>query len=530
MPALVRRTGCADLIVDGKPFIALAGEVHNSSASDLSYMEHVWDRLQALNCNTAIVPVYWELLEPIEGQFDFTLVNGLISGARKRNLRLVLLWFATWKNSYSTYAPAWVKTNIDRFPRTQDSLGENTGMISAWSDEARDADARAFASLMGHIRAVDADHSTVLMVQIENEAGVLSMPRDYSRPAELAFNSSVPDKMARYLAAEENSLHPVLYRSWQEAGAKKRGTWTEIFGDMADEALMCWQIASYVDHIAAAGKAEYDLPMFVNAWLVQHPGQKAGSYPSGGPVSQTIDIWRCAASSIDFLAPDIYIDGFAGVCAEYASYGNPLFIPEAKRDNSCPAHALYAIAEHDALGFAPFGIESIGSAPAMAITGPVAEASLATPETSDASLLASTYALLAELMPVIVEHRGTGQMRGLLEAARCSDRFNFDRCVARIKYDPAGDDCAPAGGLIVALSDYEFLVAGFRLSVSFESRFPDTNHTAILEHTQGSYCDGRWISSRRLNGDEMGIHLGPHPEVRRIKLYDWPRFGHSVVE
>ena len=528
LPRLRRREGCVDLIVDGEPFIALAGEVHNSSASDLEYMEQVWDRMADLNCNTAIVPIYWELFEPAEGKFDFTLVDGLIDGARAHGMRLVLLWFATWKNTESSYAPAWVKRDIDRFPRVQDARGVNTGRISAWSREARDADARAFTALMRHVRAVDAERATVLMVQVQNEVGLLGMSRDHRPEAERDFRGPVPQELLQRIVSDRQSAHPVLVQAWQEAGARDAGSWEEAFGDRADEAFMAWHIASFVEHIAASGKAEYPLPLFVNAWLVQHAGERPGAYPSGGPVAHMIDVWRAAAPSIDFLAPDIYLDDFAGVCAEYAVSGNPLFIPEARRDPSCAACAFYAIAEHDAIGFAPFGIESIGTHRDHAIVGPVADASLTPDAQYDGALLARTYELLRQLAPVLREHRGSGRLRGVLlsqgqtgavrddRGATASDILQFERYQARVEYR-----AAPAGGLIAALSEDEFLIAGFGISVVFEPRCPESR-AGIVALQEGRFQDGRWIAGRRLNGDEGGVRLGTRPEVRRMTLYQWP--------
>jgi beta-galactosidase GanA len=171
--AHLREQGNAtQLIVDGKPFLVLGGELGNSSTSSLDYMKPFWPKLVKLNLNTILAPVYWDLIEPEEGKFDFTLVDGLIQDARHYNLRLVLLWFASWKNSMSCYAPVWVKTSQERFPRAQDKNGKGMEILSAFSSKNRDADARAFAALMRHIREVDKKKHTVIMVQVENEVGM----------------------------------------------------------------------------------------------------------------------------------------------------------------------------------------------------------------------------------------------------------------------------------------------------------------------------------------------------------------------
>ena len=116
-PHLERRGQATQLIVDGKPFLALGGEVHNSSSSSVEYMKPIWPRLGSMHLNTVVVPVAWETIEPQEGRFEFSVVDGLLEGARSNHLRLVVLWFGAWKNTFSSYVPAWVKTDEERFPR-----------------------------------------------------------------------------------------------------------------------------------------------------------------------------------------------------------------------------------------------------------------------------------------------------------------------------------------------------------------------------------------------------------------------------
>ena len=170
----MRKQGTAtQLIVDGKPFLMLAGELRNSSATSLDYMKRVWPRLVAqTKLNTILAGVSWNQIEPQEGKFDFTVLDGVIQGAREHNLRLVLLWFGSWKNSLSSYAPDWVKRDFERFPRAQFEGGVSIEELSTLSEANRDADARAFAALMRHVKAVDGRQHTVIMIQVENEVGM----------------------------------------------------------------------------------------------------------------------------------------------------------------------------------------------------------------------------------------------------------------------------------------------------------------------------------------------------------------------
>ncbi len=293
----------------------LAGEVHNSSSSNLDYMEeYVWNKLLALHCNTALVPISWELIEPIEGQYDFSLVDGLIQAARQKSLRLVFLWFGTWKNAQADYVPGWVKTDLERFPRAQNRAGQNLRSISCVSDAACLADSKAFAALARRIRKVDREHHTVLMIQVENEVGLLGARRDYSPQAQVCFNEVVPAELMQCLMVHKETCTSEVRGVLDKSASRMAGTWEEVFGSSADEVFMAWHIGRYVDRVAQAGQSEYPLPMFVNAWLVQHAGENPGEYPSGGPISKLMDIWQCAAPHIACLAPDIYLEDFAGIC------------------------------------------------------------------------------------------------------------------------------------------------------------------------------------------------------------------------
>ncbi len=280
-------------MVDGKPFLILGGELRNSSTSSLDYMKPIWPRMAADNLNTLLAPVSWELTEPEEGRFDFSLVDGMIAGTQDNHLHLVILWFGSWKNGDSFYAPAWVRSDLKRFPRAQDQQGANMEILSAFSNADRAADAHAFAALMKHIRAVDGSRHTVLMVQVENESGVLGSPRDYSPEAEAAWKSPVPEALLSFLTKNKDALQPELLDVWREAGFRDKGTWAEVFGttQRADEIFEAWQYSQYIDAVAAAGKAEYPIPMYVNAWLTQYPGEPGGEHPSGGAVSRMLDVW-----------------------------------------------------------------------------------------------------------------------------------------------------------------------------------------------------------------------------------------------
>lgn len=499
MPRLATSGPCTQLIVDGQPFIMLGGEVHNSSSSSLEYMEASYNRAAAVGCNTVLLPVSWELIEPQEGVFDFGLVDGLLAGARSRNLRLVFLWFGTWKNAMSTYVPEWVKTDLERFPRAHTAPGHRSGAISCMSRQACQADSRAFAAFMRHLREVDSAERTVIMVQVENETGLLGAERDLSPEAEAAFHGQVPAMLTEYLSQHADSLLPDVRAWWDSTGRRSGGSWTEVFGIGAAEAFMAWHVASYVDAVAAAGKAEYPLPMFANAWLVQYPGQPPGAYPSGGPVAKVMDIWRAAAPHIDLLAPDIYLPTFAAVCREYHTAGNPLLIPEAHVRMGA-ANAFYAIAQHDAICFSPFGIDGRR-------------------ETDD---LAATYALLGGMLPTIAQYQGTGRMVGVLQEDRGPAVLELGGYRLEVRYNRAEPaDALPARGLIISPADGEYLVAGAGFSVHFSALPGMPRNVEFLAVDEGTFRANQWVPGRRLNGDELGVRMGDSLAVCRARLHSF---------
>jgi beta-galactosidase GanA len=510
-PPYLRKQGTAtQLIVDDKPFLVLAGELGNSSSSSLDYMLPVWPRLASLKLNTVLVPVYWELIEPTEGKFDFTLVDGLIQEARQHHLRLVPLWFASWKNSMSCYAPAWVKTDQRRFPRSQDKSENGMEILSPFSKENVEADARAFAAFMRHVREVDTNEHTVIMVQVENEIGMIPDSRDRSAIANQLFNQAVPTELMSYLQQHREQLIPEFRAVWSATGFKTRGTWEEVFGrgPTTDEIFMAWYFARYVNRVTEAGKTEYPLPMFVNAALIR-PGYQPGQYPSAGPLPHLMDIWRAGAPDIDFLSPDIYFQNFAEWTRRYQRSGNPLFVPEAMPGPIDSINALYAIAQHDAIGFSPFSIDSLDEDTTNAVT--------------------ASYDLLTQLAPLILDQQGKGVMAGLLPEGpeqRLPQQLRLGNYILNVSFDrPTGQTASIlSGGLVITIGEGEYIFAGTGLTVTFEAAAPGDQQVGLLSVEEGKYVNGQWVPGRRLNGDQthQGRHLHLVPGefgIQRIKLY-----------
>ncbi|GHT16484.1 beta-galactosidase [Planctomycetales bacterium] len=485
IPHLKKKGDAAQLIVNGKPFLMLAGELQNSSSSSLEYMETVvWPKLQKLNLNTVLLPITWEQFEPQEGKFDYTLVDGLIKQARQNKMKLVFLWFASWKNSVSTYTPEWVKRDTVRFPRARGADNRNVKPVLATISPAnRDADAKAFAALMHRIREIDAGENTVIMMQIENEVGIRPELRDMSEESDKQFASPVPKELMKYLAEHRDKLHPELLQRWEKGGFKTTGSWSDVFGGSpgADEVYSVWFQARYMNAVAAAGKKEYALPMFVNAWLADKPC--SGSYPSGGPVAHMLDVWKAAAPAIDCLAPDIYFPDFKGVCESYSRNGNFLMVPEASRDESAAARAYWVFGKHHGICFSPFGIEC-------------------SPEDHP---LVDAYALLQQSIPLITGVQGTKRLTACYQQddAVKEEVVPLGDWKLNVKYTHhcLQKNARPAA-LIVQGGKDEFYIIGQGCEVRFEAGTAGPRYCEIISVEMGRFEKNVFITELRLNGDE----------------------------
>ena len=528
IPHLRKQGTATQLIVDGKPFLALAGELSNSSATSVEYMKTVWPRLVAqTKLNTVLAGVSWNQIEPREGKFDFSVLDGLIQGARSHNMRLVLLWFATWKNGLSSYPPDWVKKNFERFPRSQ-MVGDNTPwpvfgttrspvtgplnieLLSPFGDATRDADAHALAATMRHIKAVDGREHTVIMIQVENETGFQGDTRDRSPLANKAFEGPVPKDLMDYLQQHKDTLIPELRKVWEATGFKTSGTWEEVFGKVraADEIFMAWNFARYINRVVEAGKAEYPIPMFTNCPQLGFgtaPAPLRGGGQSGGAMADAIDVWRAGAPRIGLFAADIYSPDFVGFCARYTQSGNPLFIPETRGDME--AKAIYAFGRHDAIGLSLMGVERSPTPEPDMIRG---------------------FDLIDQLAPLITKHQGNGTMTavwlGPKDPPKKIQLGNYTFSVSFMT--PRGLPGAPplpepypsAAAIFIATGPDEFYAAGNSVSVAFSPNGPGPEHAGIGTVEEGTFIAGRWVPSRQLAGDETGqgqnLSLRSHPADR----------------
>jgi beta-galactosidase GanA len=509
LPHLVHAHGKHALIVDGAPFLVLGAQTNNSSNYPAE-LPKVWPVVRELHANTVEIPVAWEQIEPVEGKFDFSWVDTLLPQARANGVRLVLLWFGTWKNTNPQYTPEWVKSDPKRFPREIKPDGSTYWVMSALGRSTMEADSRAFAALMRHIRDVDPQH-IVIMVQVENETGSYGIPRDFSREANRLFAQAIPAELAR-------RLH-------------KSGTWKQAFGETADQAFNAWYVAGYVDQVAAAGKAELDLPMYVNASLTDPFALNGVQYgASGGPNWNVIDIWKAAAPHLDIEAPDIYSSDYpkyAKWLDDYRRPDNPLFVPETGDDVSFARFIWLALGK-GAIGWSPFGMDATGYS-----NFPLGAKDL-DEETLDA--FASKFAILApvsrEWAKLAFEHPTAGfakpqdasDQSAVLGRWKVRARYglwSFGQPEWHPEAPPNPTKERPVGGAaIIQLGPDEFLVAGSDIRLEFGLNSPSAGENSqFLDVEEGTFDNGRWVMSRRWNGDQVdyGLNLG-RPVLLKVRL------------
>jgi beta-galactosidase GanA len=519
IPELVTKDGRHALLVDGAPFVMFGGQAQNSSNYPLA-LNKVWAAIKDANANTLEIPVAWEQIEATEGKFDFSYVDTLVAEARKNKVRLVLLWFGTWKNTGANYAPEWVKFNNARFPRMVDQEGKPIYCLSPQGEETLKADKKAFVALMTHIKKIDDVQRTVIMMQVENEVGTYGYARDYGPKAEAQFNGPVPAEVLKHKKS------PVALAA--------SGTWKQVYGDYADEYFHAYSIAKYIGDIAKAGRDVYNLPMYVNNSIrdsLEDPVKPWNkNFASGGPTFDVIDIYKAAAPAIDFAAPDIYSPDsrkFAATLDKFQRPDNALAVPEM---SNAPEYVRYAylVLGRGAINFSPFGIDYADYS-----NFPLGH------KATDKTMTEPYGKIFGAFRPMErqwAKWAYEGRTYGVAEGddrqpqklalkgwnATVSFRewqFGEAQYFKDVKDLPAGTD-KPNGGVAIAqIADNEFIIVGQHARVKIDSAQGKPTMWARVE--EGYYDkSGKWIMERNWNGDQTdyGLNLTGNPVVLKVKV------------
>jgi hypothetical protein len=507
MPQIVTKDGRHALLVDGRPFFMLGGQAHNSSAWP-GMMPGVWSAVKVAHANTLEVPIYWEQIEPQPGKFDFSLVDTLLKQGREHKVRLVLLWFATWKNAANHYMPEWMKLEPVKYPNIIGKNGQPLDSPSPYTKAAMEADAKAFAAVMGHLKKVDARH-TVIMVQIENEAGAGGTVRDYSPEAQRLIEAQVPSEL----------LKPEILKALKKP-ADATGSWQEVFGIDADEYFNAWSVARYIGFVASAGKTVNPLPFYVNAALRDPLSDaKPPVYESGGPTDNVLPIWKAAAPAIDVLAPDFYMSGTDRARTVFELYDrpdNPLFVPEI---GSSPDYVkyLYSVIGHGGIGFSPFGIDDNGRGENEAETA------------ARLAALAQEYAILNPMSRDLARWGFEGKIKSVVETEdHAAQTIDLGAWKAVVTFSSSAGRSAqrndqPIGrAMIVRLGENEFVLIGTLSRFTFRPLGANSGRAwQYLRVEEGRYENGAWKPLRILNGDETdagGPRIGATPRVLHVTL------------
>jgi hypothetical protein len=506
IPQLIQKNGRHALLVDGQPFLILGGQAHNSSAWP-GMMPQVWSAIKSMNANTLEVPIYWEQIEPQPGKFDFSLIDTLLKQGREHNVRLVLLWFATWKNGSNHYMPDWMKSDAAKYPNITSKNGRPVDSPSPHTQAAMEADAKAFAVVMGYLKKADPQF-TVIMVQVQNEPGSWGSVRDFSPAAQKLFEGQVPAEL----------LKPEVLKALSRS-VDAKGTWQEVFGSDADEYFHAWSVARYIGYVAAAGKAVNKLPLYVNAALrdpISNPS--ASSYESGGPTDNVIPIWKAAAPAIDILSPDIYLSGSEKVLKVIELYSRPdnaLFVPEIGI-SEVNALYFYSVLASGGIGYSPFGID---------------RNNLATEEDNAAQLVSVSqeYAMALPMMRELAKWAFEGKIKSVVEREDNAEQtIDLGLWQATISFGAARRNTVQANAkpiskaMVVQLGDNEFLLIGTLCHFTFKPLGANAGKAwQYLKVEEGVYENGKFKLLRILNGDETdwgGPRVGAIPTLLHVTL------------
>jgi hypothetical protein len=517
--------------VNGKPFFPVGAQAHNSSSYRREDLEAAAKAAALAGCNTLEAPVYWDIVEPGEGVFDFSMVANMLEVCRARDMRLIILWFASWKNGEMHYCPEYVKQDMVRFPRAISAEGVPVWDLSPYSESNRNADAAAFARLMAYLKENDSAQQTVIAVQVQNEPGTLRTDRDYSEAALEAHKGEVPPELLAFIRGEPGCE---AYSILQKHGMPESGSWDTCFGYRGAEFCDTWAMARYIDYVAEKGKAEYNLPMLVNVWVAEHNWRIPGiNYPGGGAIPLVLPLWKCVAKHIDIIAPDLYAQNyerFKRFCDVYDRADNPLMVPESGRSGKSARYIFHAVGEHRCAGYSMFGVEDLVGSDGELLP--------------ESKALADSFHSLRDALPLYYKYRGSDKIHAVVQDSYiAADTFEFERYLGCVPYQktsprdfrrdhlnpsPSPEEPWQCGLIFEESPTLLYLAGNFHLRLSPKSSPSwnlvdrDMQACEFLSVEEGHFDEaGEFVCDRRRNGDEVvfgGFWVTTASRIVRVRL------------
>jgi len=458
MPHFEAVAGHKVLYVDGRPFTVLAVEI---PWWDLIYgrykeTENAYDNLypaaEKVGLNTLKVPIKWSMVEPERGVYDFSYVDHARSMAEKNHLKLVLNWFGHYASGDGTiygnlagelYAPMYIVKDEQTYPRAVD--GDSVIHHNAASYDYEpiiEREIRAFRAFMQHIKQVDSQPRTILMIQVENEIAVFGVDR----------------------------RNPKMWRDHSPAANKRFAD----HGISDDLKFSAWDLSyNWIRRITDAGAEVYPIPFFHN-----YVGGEIADWMVGGAPGEDVQTYLQNCPNVSFIGVNSYF------CAQWrpnyscgreseatiSELREPLLryrvgrnLPAITEINSGVTSitsrlAYIAVGEFGVPIFAPWALTVSypeSHQPYVLNDGALANGAFA---------LRDTYSSLAKALPQISYYAATDKLKVFMSRSP-GQRFSATETVNGFPVTVTGEDNGQT--IVIHPSGHEFLLVGYRTSVSF---------------------------------------------------------------
>jgi hypothetical protein len=461
---LKKLNGHTALYVDNNPFIILGLQLDCDSCYDSSTIDDLMKQIGVLGGNTAACLLYWRLIEPEEGQYDFSILESMIESAKRYDLRIVLVWFGSYKNACTHYAPDWFQNTPQKYRHAHLESGEQLRYVACPNcNESLEKDKQAVVKVFEYLRDYDTE-KRVILFQVNNESGLIGTDRCYCEEC-------------NYLFEQGN------YKATDKA--------------IANEIFSAESILRYMEKIAKPAKEIYPLPCYMNAWLAHHtPDHKPGSeYPSGGPVYRVLDVYMQNKKFIDFVSPDIYTPGykdFMRISKEYCLEENPLYIAEHALGKTSRAfkNLYYALGKFSAIGFDPWAIDC---AFPDVMEQPLYD--LMQKKFSDEAYdIMESYIPVRDAMIPIAERQGTENMKYFVQEESDTE-YVMDFGDIIVKAQLCNPDNGCSRGIVLRIDTCNFVVLGVKTIISFMDK--EGNYIRIKNSERGRFERRKFIPERR---------------------------------